>query len=217
MGSFIDLTGKQFGKLTVINRAGTDHCKHVIWNCICDCGNKKILRSNNLRSHHQQSCGCETSNILSKLSKKHGHNTDFNGKSSTYNSWDNMNQRCRNPKNTNYPRYGAKGITVCERWMGINGFVNFLSDMGEKPTPKHSIDRIDTNKGYYPENCRWATRKEQHRNKNNNIWYEYNGERLILTDWSKKLKTSSNSLKEHINKHGIESAYAHFSNKQVSV
>ena len=213
MGTFIDLTGKKFGKLTVISRAGTDHCKHVIWNCICDCGNKKVLRSNSLTIHHQQSCGCETSNILSKLSKKHGHNTDFNGKSSTYNSWDNMIQRCHNPKNTNYIRYGAKGTSVCDRWRVKDGFSNFILDMGEKPTPKHSIDRIDNSKGYYADNCRWATRKEQHRNKTTNIWYEYNGDRMILTDWANRLKVHQNILKVHVDKYGIESAINHYSAK----
>lgn len=213
MGAFIDLTNHVFGKITVIVREGTDKGKHIIWKCRCECGTIKTIRSNSLLHHKIESCGCDISERLSELSKKHGHNTDFIGKSSTYNSWDNMIQRCHNPKNTNYIRYGAKGTSVCDRWRGKDGFVNFLSDMGEKPTPKHSIDRIENSKGYFAENCRWATRKEQHRNRTTNVWYEYNGDKMILTDWANKLKVSQNQLKEHIEKYGIESAINHYTSK----
>jgi len=213
MGAFIDLTNRVFGKVTVLCREGTNKGKHVTWKCKCECGTFKTITSNSLLHQDIISCGCTTSQTISDKSKKHGHNTDFNGKSSTYNSWDNMNQRCRNPKNTNYPRYGAKGITVCERWMGVKGFINFLEDMGEKPTSKHSIDRIDTNLNYTPDNCRWATRYEQHRNKSNNLWYEYNGEKVILTDLAKKLNVSGNALKEYINKHGVNAACTHYANR----
>lgn len=106
-------------------------------------------------------------------------------KSQEYTAYLNMILRCYNPKARGYERYGAKGIKVCSKWLQC--FANFYSDMGTKPTSKHSLDRIDNKKGYSPENCRWATSKEQSENRRNTIWLEFNGKRMTATSWAKEV------------------------------
>lgn len=116
----------------------------------------------------------------------HGHIRRANGKitrSPTYRSWTGIRTRCLNPNDATYQRYGAKGVTMCERW---NKFENFLADMGERPEGK-SIDRIDNSKGYEPSNCRWATVQEQSENRAGVRWLEFNGERLTMSGWARKL------------------------------
>lgn len=107
-----------------------------------------------------------------------------------------MKQRCHNPKNSKYALYGGKGIEVCERWRG--SFVAFLEDMGEKPSPKHSIDRIDGKGNYTPENCRWATIDQQNRNLSRNHWVEYQGERMVITDLAAHLHVQVDTLRYQI-------------------
>lgn len=108
-----------------------------------------------------------------------------------------MRQRCINPKAEGYCYYGAKGITVCDEW---SSFEKFLEDMGERPSPKHSLDRIDGTKGYYKENCRWATIDEQARNKSRNRWLEFNGEKLCIQDWATKLGISGDCISFRLKK-----------------
>ena len=105
--------------------------------------------------------------------------------SSEYNTWKSMKQRCENPKNTHYKNYGARGIGVCKEWS--DSFENFYKDMGNKPTKKHTLERVDNSSGYSPKNCRWATSSEQNRNKRGNVFYTYKGETMCLIDWCKKL------------------------------
>lgn len=113
---------------------------------------------------------------------------------SLYYIWDGMKGRCYTKSNKNYKNYGASGITVCDRWLGKNGYENFCKDMGPRPGKEYSIDRIDGNKGYSPDNCRWATAKEQVLNQKNTIWVKYKGEIMCLYDLSKKLKMSNATL-----------------------
>lgn len=124
--------------------------------------------------------------------KKHGHHTRLSGRSKEYVAWDHMKRRCNNPKEKNYSNYGGRGIMVCERW---NSFENFLKDMGLAPSHKHSIDRFPNNDGHYqPENCRWATKKEQENNKRTNKVLVIDGISKTVTQWSEIYKVNKSTL-----------------------
>ncbi len=120
----------------------------------------------------------------------HGHASDEQ-QTSEYRAWADMKNRCENPNIKNYTLYAARGITYCEQW---KLFTNFLADMGKKPSPKHSLGRIDNNGNYTPENCRWETREQQDNNRRDNIILEYNSERLTLTQWARRLGYSRNTI-----------------------
>lgn len=164
-----DITGQHFGRYKVIARAGSNKRKKAIWLCRCDCGNERIVLGLSLRVGQTKSCGCQKSELVSARSTlcwvKHGHCKRGN-RSSEFNAWGGMQERCYNPNCLTWKHYGGRGITVCDRWHRDNpkGFINFLSDMGRKPATELSIDRINNDGNYEPTNCRWATRKQQRAN-----------------------------------------------------
>lgn len=151
MPRLIDRTGKRYGRLTVRKKHGRNHLKQVVWVCDCDCGGETLVPASSLSSGNTRSCGC----LLQDTITKHG----GAGKRS-YNTWRAMIRRCNNPEDKDYPRYGGKGITVCDRWLD---YTVFAEDMGEPPDG-HTLDRVDNSGGYCPENCRWATLRQQNRN-----------------------------------------------------
>lgn len=163
------ITGERFDRLTVIERAGKDARNNALWLCVCDCGEQTIASTVRLRKGHKRSCGCLAREAgrksLARIREapnwdrgiKHG----MRG-TPTYYTWTAMKARCNNPNHHAWHRYGGRGITVCEHWLGPTGFATFLADMGERPATR-SLDRIDNDGNYEPDNCRWATNAEQGR------------------------------------------------------
>ncbi len=170
MSNFIDLTGKRFGKLLVMSFIERKN-HHTYWRCQCDCGKTTTARSNDLKSGKRISCGC-------------AHITHGMTNTPTWKSWQSMKARCYDKNHEYYKYYGGRGITVCDRWR--ESFENFLEDMRERPSGM-TLDRIDSNKEYFKENCKWSTTKEQNRNKRSNILLTYNNETKTLAQWAKEL------------------------------
>lgn len=187
---FLDLTGKRFGKLTVIERAETKYGK-TRWKCLCDCGNYTYTITHRLTSGATQSCGCRA---IDNHPIKHG----MKG-TRLYETWQGMKKRCNNPNSKSYKRYGAQGIKVCPEWE--NDFQAFCDwAMAHGYTDELTIDRIDNQKGYSPDNCRWVSWGDQAKNKKCNILIEHNGETKILSDWcreyGKKVGAASQRYRE---------------------
>jgi len=165
--NFKDLKGKRFGRLVVVSRAPNSKDSKARWNCLCDCGVQKEVSGFSLTSGRVTSCRCyhrEMMKARNELAATHGHSRQTPSgerrNSPTYNSWKSMRQRCALPSMPNFHLYGGRGISVCDRWQGEDGFKNFLDDMGKRPQ-RHTLDRIDCDGDYTPENCRWATASDQ--------------------------------------------------------
>ncbi|MDV3051840.1 hypothetical protein NLV77_000775 [Staphylococcus ureilyticus] len=160
-----DILRTKFNRLRPIKRVDNIN-RGKAFLCKCDCGNTSIVSLGSLKNGRIKSCGCLNSEVQSEFMKKYNNK---HGKSNTpeYKVWKGMKERCSNVNSKSYKNYGGRGIKVCERWK--NSFDNFISDMGERPTKKHQIDRIDNDKNYSPENCKWVTRSENTLNKRHGI------------------------------------------------
>ncbi len=183
-GVFKNLLGRVFGRLTVIKYIGKKSpLKSTMWLCRCSCGITKPVASGLLIRGSSKSCGCLQRELQSARMLKHG-KTD----SIEFHSWTSMKGRCNNPNDPAYKRYGGVGIRVCDRWMGPDGFVNFISDLGPRPSIKFTLDRFpDKRRNYEPSNCRWATWKEQGNNKKSVRFITHDGITLCLSDWEKRM------------------------------
>lgn len=180
--NFIDYTGQRLGKLLLLEYVGKNK-----WKCLCDCGYSFEINSQSLRKQNQRRCKY----CFYKDKTVHG-----GSGTPEYQAWKHIKERCYDENDIMFLNYGGRGIEMCQRWVCDNGFINFLNDVGKRPSKNHSIDRINVNGNYEPENCRWATRVEQNNNKTNTIYIEHNGERNNLSGWSKKTNISTNVLRD---------------------
>lgn len=194
MSKPIDLTGQKFGRLTALESCGTNKDKRILWLCQCCCGNVAVVSCGLLRNGHTKSCGC-----LAKEGNntKHGH-LKGGETSSVYRTWAQMVQRCTNAKSKDYPYYGGRNIKISARWR--KSFENFLADMGHPPTNKHTLDRIDNDEGYCKENCRWATMKDQCRNRRSNRLITHQGKTQTLMGWSEETGIAYDTIRTRLNR-----------------
>jgi len=182
-----DMTDEVCGRLTVIGLDTSNTTKRAKWLCECSCGNKVSVDGKNLRTGHTRSCGC----LELKLKTKHGMQ-----KEPIYKIWQSMSRRCDDVNNNQYKDYGGRGITVCDEWLK---FENFYNDMGD--SNGLTLDRKNNNKGYYKDNCRWATRKEQQNNKRNNRILNFKDKSQSVSLWADEVGLIYNTLIARLN-HG---------------
>jgi hypothetical protein len=189
--TFEDLTGREFHYWTAIRFHGRIN-NNTRWLCRCVCGTERPVQAGNLVNGATKSCGCKTREMISKKRRKHGHTTTrrngpgrkpVRNSSPEYVCWTSMRRRCSRPNARGFEHYGGRGIKVCDRWQ--SSFENFLADMGPRPGPAYSIERMDNNGDYCPENCRWATRAEQQRNTRRARIVDWKGESRTLAEWQR--------------------------------
>ncbi len=185
--------GEQYGKWTVLHQVHEDKGVrlHNFWLCRCECGSTHLVRANTLTKG--RSTRCRTCPLYPR-NKTHGH-TRGKGVSPTWQAWTQMRYRCNNPRCKHYANYGGRGIRCCEAW---NSFQTFLADMGERPSAKHSIDRIDNDGDYEPGNCRWATSHEQQNNKRTSVFLTFNGKTISVAQWSRETGIPVSTLHNRI-------------------
>ena len=196
MSELIDLTGQKFGRLTVIKRAKDKirkNGKHeVMWECLCDCGNTKIVSRDSLRSSAIRSCGCLRKENTKNMRSKHGlRNTQI------YRTWANIKTRCYNPNKDTFNYYGGRNVEMCQDWK--EDFINFYNwSMEHGYKEGLTIDRINPSGNYEPNNCRWVTMKEQQNNKLNNHYIMYEGQKHTLMEWSEILNINYRTLHKRL-------------------
>lgn len=195
MNNLKDMTGFKFNGCEVISRKGSDKNGKALWEVVCFCGNSFITLGSSIRQKRAKSCGCSHK----KAAKEMGLNNKTHGatKSRLYLSWKSMKARCFNENHKSYKNYGARGITICNSWSSsFENFEKWAVENGYKPNL--TLDRIDVNGNYEPSNCKWATRKEQGRNKTNNFLIEFNGEILTLSEVAERTGKSRHVIKYKI-------------------
>ena len=192
MPKTISLVGQRFGRL-VVKQEGQARSHSRMWICECECGQITIVQGGNLKSGHTKSCGCLSIEITRISNRTHGKTG-----SSEYNARITMIDRCYNPNIKNFSDYGGRGITVCDRWR--ESFENFISDMGKKPGKGYSLERINNDGPYEPENCRWATRKEQQRNTRRNRLITFHNKTQPLIAWAEELCRPYRLLMKRLNR-----------------
>lgn len=183
-----DITGKVFGRLTAVAPIQN---KPVKWLCICLCGTECTPAVSNLSNGHTQSCGCLQIERTSAATTTHG-----NRHTPEYNTYASMKSRCHNTKNKSYNLYGDRGIKVCFRW--LLSFENFLNDMGPRPSPRHGIERHNNDGNYEPSNCSWELPHVQQNNKRSNVFLEFSGRRLTVSQWARVTGIKSATIRKRI-------------------
>lgn len=194
MTKLMNLVGQRFGRLTVIAEAQR-RGKARYWLCRCDCGKEREYFLGNLRRGVSQSCGCISTERINAYNRTHGLTSSLE-----YPVWYDMIRRCEGRFEAGKHFYQDRGIKVCDRWKGENGLLNFVEDMGPRPSQKHSLDRIDNDGNYEPNNCRWATHLEQMGNIRSNHNLEYNGKIQCMAAWSRETGISVSGIQKRLKK-----------------
>lgn len=192
----IDHTGKRFGKIVAlgpVERRVFGNYATVMWLCQCDCGNLTQAQVGHLVSGRHQSCGCVRLEKAGANLRTHNHTG-----SPEWHTWRGMKQRCENPKHKAFPRYGGRGITVCERWRA--DFLNFLEDMGERPSPAHELDREDNDGNYDSDNCRWVLRPVNNRNRSTTRKLTAFGRTRYVLEWAEDLGIDPRTLRARLDR-----------------
>ena len=196
MSKLLDLTGQRFGRLTVLSRA-EDYIspkgkKSSRWLCQCDCGNIKVILGSALKNRRTRSCGCIAKEKIGNYKRTHG-----KYQTRIYKTWRGMKDRCLNTKHNRYPRYGGRGISICEEWLHFESFYEWAMAHGYRDGL--SIDRINVNGNYEPSNCRWITIKKQANNKGNSRYLTFNGETHTMAEWSEITGINYDTIRNRLN------------------
>lgn len=201
MTAFNDLTGQRYGRLVALSRESPIGEK-ARWFCRCDCGAQRVVLAVNLRQGRTQSCGCYNQEQRSKRRRAHGQSGNCEGmhRSRLYVVWSGMQQRCHNSNNPSHRNYGARGIVVCERWR--SSFEAFRDDMGEPPSSGASIERVNNDGPYSPENCRWADAKTQCRNRRKTLRINYRGITASIAEHAESCGIPYDVLVQRVTKYG---------------
>lgn len=179
--------GKVFGRLTVTGSIGS------LWKCSCTCGGSKLLLTGYLTRGDTRSCGCLHRELLSRDNHQKTHGAKY---TTEYKIWDGMKQRCNNPRDKAYPAYGGRGIYICDRW--LKSFENFLSDVGYRPNVNFTLDRVNNDGPYSPDNCRWATWDQQNNNQRTNRIIEFGGKSQNMSQWAREWGINYKTFKWYI-------------------
>lgn len=194
-----DLTGQRFGRLTVIARA-PNRGRRTMWLCECDCGNQREIMADNLALGRSNSCGCLNAEMIVERSRTHG-----GSKTRLYNIWNKMRARCYDPKEKNYHSYGERGIKVCDEWRhDFESFRRWALANGYDETAKRegcTIDRINNDGDYCPDNCRWATFIMQANNKRSNHYLTCDGKTMTIAEWAREIGLNYGTLLSRVNKY----------------
>jgi len=193
-----DLTGLKFGRWLVLGKAEKRSGQHY-WHCQCECGVLREVYHCSLTRGLSHSCGCYQSDRAAIVHYEHGYSTRSN-RNSTYTVWASMKGRCLNPNNGSYARYGGRGITVCDRWR--DSFEAFLADMGERPDHRHTLERNDNDGPYSPENCRWATKVEQARNRRSSRLVTFDGQTKTIAEWANVTSIHEATISNRLDHYG---------------
>lgn len=203
----IDISGRRCGRLMVVEalvqRANNGA---VLWKCVCDCGQETISPGHCLRRGQIKSCGCLKREVgaaqlklyaLTGARPQYKHGEAIAGKETVeWRTWHSIKSRCDPARPSPNPDYAARGIRVCHEW--LDSYERFLSDVGRRPSPEHSLDRIDVNGNYAPGNVRWATAKEQARNRRNSLFIEFDGLRLTLAEWAERTGLTNTTIRNRL-------------------
>lgn len=194
------LAGDRFGRLIIVDGIATRRKREKYFNTLCDCGNNKVVAKGSLMSGRSTSCGCFCKEQTSARHTTHGKSNQ-----PIYAIWNMMVQRCTLPTNKAYEHYGGRGIMVCDRW---RTFENFYADMGDPPFAGAQVDREDNDKGYSPDNCKWASRQEQQQNTTKSVVYDFEGQRLSVSQIAKITGINVSTLRTRLYTYGMSIADA---------